>query len=77
MFPGQKENPDFHKQRIPEGAFPENVLARLKELGQEYEIQGPDVQAGLGYWVGLKIDAETGVISGAPSQNIGGGALAY
>ncbi len=52
---------EAHLQGMPQGRFSPEILAALGERGQETrEIAGPAMMRIAGYWVGIRIDPETG-----------------
>ena len=52
---------EAHLQGMPEGRFSAEILESLRERGQETrEVSGPAMMRIAGYWVGIRIDPDTG-----------------
>ncbi|MEE8526606.1 MAG: hypothetical protein V3T72_21935 [Thermoanaerobaculia bacterium] len=67
--------PPIYKQRLPTGVFDEEVLARLREMGQEIVLRPAADRVGVGFWVGLRIDPDSGLVEASASS--GGHAVSY
>lgn len=65
----------YDKERVYAGAFTPEVLAALAAMGQEVVLVERDDRQGLGYWAGLRIDPESGLIQASASA--GGHAVGY
>lgn len=52
-------------QRVPDGAFSEEVLAAVEAMGQALHRQPAEDRGGQGFWVGLRIDPTSGITLGA------------
>ena len=67
--------------RLPsgEGEFPEEILAAVQGMGLNLEIVSDPRDASFsGYWVGIRIDPESGKLQGGvPPRNMNGRAVAY
>ncbi len=48
--------PAVYRQKVPAGAFSDEVLERLRELGQEVVLRPPNERVGVGLWSGLRVD---------------------
>ena len=79
------EKPNFHlfspnpkNRSVTKGDFSDAIIAGVKELGEELLIVSPQVARGfLGYWVGIRIDPETGKLEGGVSKQLNGLVLGY
>jgi gamma-glutamyltranspeptidase/glutathione hydrolase len=64
---------DYTKQGIDKGAFAPDVLATVRNLGQPLkELEVTERRKRISYWVGIRIDPETGALSGAVSHDFNG-----
>lgn len=62
--------------RTAEGAFSPELIEAVRAMGQPVKVLAPDEQRmARGYWVGIRIDPETGRMSGAASAIVAGYAL--
>ncbi|HUU51380.1 MAG TPA: gamma-glutamyltransferase [Candidatus Heimdallarchaeota archaeon] len=69
---------DMTKQQILVDSFPDEMLNKVREMGQELKIVTKDEwRLGLGYWVGIKINQDTGKLEGAVSGILNGHAEGY
>ncbi len=65
-------------QQVPKGDFADDVLDAVRAKGQRLSIVPQNNHYGRrGYWVGIRIDPETGVIEGGVSQYFNGYVLGY
>ena len=70
--PKDSSHPNYYKQLILEGSFSPQMIAALKILGQDVDIQPKNQYAGRGYWTGLWIDPKTGKRHGMVSAIVDG-----
>jgi gamma-glutamyltranspeptidase/glutathione hydrolase len=69
---------DLRKRSVTKGDFSEEIIEGVKEMGEELQVVSAQVARGfLGYWVGIRIDPETGKLEGGVSQQINGLVLGY
>jgi len=69
---------NLRKRSVTKGDFSEEIIEGVKELGEEIQIVTAQVARGfLGYWVGIRIDPETGKLEGGVSPQINGLVLGY
>ena len=77
----RKNWPAEEPLRLPsgEGGFPVNVLTAVQEMGLNLEIVSDPKDASFpGYWVGIRIEPETGALEGGvPPHNMNGHASGY
>jgi len=60
--------------QVSKGEFDTELLEATRELGQPIDEVGPEIQGGArGYWIGIRIDPETGALEGASPSGLGGG----
>lgn len=79
------ETANFHlfssnprRRSVTKGDFSEEIIERVKDLGEELQVVTAQVARGfLGYWVGIRIDPETGKLEGGVSRQINGLVLGY
>jgi gamma-glutamyltranspeptidase/glutathione hydrolase len=79
------ETANFHlisvnpaKRSVTKGDFSEEIIESVKELGEELQVVTAQAARGLlGYWVGIRIDPETGKLEGGVSKHINGLVLGY
>ena len=51
---------------IPKGQFDQGLIDKVQAMGQKVRVSSePEVYGKLGYWIGVRIDAKTGRLSGA------------
>jgi len=66
------------KRSVTKGDFSDEIIEGVKELGEELQVVTAQVARGfLGYWVGIRIDPETGKLEGGVSPQINGLVLGY
>ena len=66
----------FHKQAIGEGDFTEEVLNGVERLGQPLAVLPfEDHSQYRGYWIGITLDPESGVLKGGAPHRFSGLAL--
>lgn len=69
---------DLRKRSVTKGDFSEEIIEKVKEMGEELQIVSAQIARGfLGYWVGIRIDPDTGKLEGGVSQQINGLVLGY
>ncbi len=77
----RKNWPAEEPLRLPsgDGEFPEEVLAAVQEMGLDLEIvSDPKGASFSGYWVGIRLDPESGSLEGGvPPRNLNGHAVGY
>lgn len=59
--------------QVSAGAYDAALLERVRTLGQPVrELDAREVRGAMGYWVGIRIDPETGLLSGACPARLNG-----
>lgn len=79
------ETANFHlfssnprRRSVTKGDFSEEIIEGVRDLGEELQVVTAQVARGfLGYWVGIRIDSETGKLEGGVSRQINGLVLGY
>jgi len=67
----------YHRQRVFEGDFSESILDGVRALGQPVVLQKKGSLRGIGYWVGLRIDPDSGKIQAATTPQTNGRAQGF
>jgi gamma-glutamyltranspeptidase/glutathione hydrolase len=68
-------SPDYLAQTVREGAFPEELLAEVRALGQPIEVDDGRFASSRGYWIGVRLDPETRRLEGAVTPDLNGWAI--
>lgn len=64
---------DYEVQGIDRGAFQPEVLSRVREMGQQLkELEPAERRRRVSYWVGVKLDPDTGAAGAAVSKDFNG-----
>jgi gamma-glutamyltranspeptidase/glutathione hydrolase len=69
--------PRLAEQVVPEGRFPPEILEAVRAMGQPIlELAEKEARAYRGYWIGIVIEPETGILRGGLGLELNGYALA-